>query len=203
MDPLIFKRLLEDSSLFSPAGDHRTIDVSTFASAEPHTIETILDERQLMSWCLGNSKDNGAISVFRLLICSPRMTERDISPLPLSSNSLSGILDTLQISPLFLRAICRHNTIASIYECFNGSESYGIMLRTNLSYAWQYAVALVYDANKNTTTGILLGLRGNETDEVVCSIGMQSSILHARQFCPVFSWIMRSTLLSRMPSIAV
>ncbi|KAH8651282.1 hypothetical protein BX600DRAFT_100986 [Xylariales sp. PMI_506] len=179
MDQLIYDRLLEDSTFFAPAADHadhRAIEVSiSSGSAEPQIHEKVLAEKQLAAWCRQPSVDETGGSLFRLLICSPRMADRDIWPLPLSSASLRSMLETLGIPPLFLRAVCRHIPMATLFECFDAWGRYGIMLRTNLTHTWQYALALTYEEarsnrHKSVTTAILFGLRGNETEEIVRSI---------------------------------
>jgi hypothetical protein len=181
MDQLVYERLLEDSTLFAPTGNHRAIDISVApdSSQRPHIKETVLAEKQIISWCR-ERKGDGTAALFRLLICSPRIADRDICPLPVSSNSLSSILNALQLPPLFPRAVCRHIPIASLFQSFDAPERYGVLLRTNLSHTWQYALALTYEKDSNTTTAILFGLRGNEIDDLVYSLRQAA----AHTICP-------------------
>ncbi|KAH8900360.1 hypothetical protein GQ53DRAFT_127389 [Thozetella sp. PMI_491] len=170
MDQGILERLLEDPSLFAPTGNHRAIEIHLPPdSTEAHVSENILAEKQVAPW-VRNSTFTGPGSLFKLLVCSPRIAERDIWPFPLSSSSLSSILDSLEIPPLFPRAICRHIPLATQFDCFDSPKKYGILLRTNLSHTWQYALAMTIDKSNNTTTAVLLGLRSNEIMDVMISL---------------------------------
>jgi len=180
MDHLLYEHVLDDPNLFAPAGNHRTIEICIRPdSAEPQVRETVLAEKQLASWCR-DPKFDGPGSLFRLLLLSPRMAERDIWPLPLSSASLKSIMADLDIPLLFPRAVCKHIPLATPFESFTTAGRHGVMLRTNLSHTWQYALALVHDKPLNVTTGVLLGLRSNEINEVLHSVRHGAK----RMICP-------------------
>jgi hypothetical protein len=183
MDQLLFERLLEDSKLFAPTGGHRTIEIFTpVGSGEPQIRESVLAERQLGPWCRDAGFD-GHGSLLRLLICSPRVLDRDIWPLPVTSAMLDTIVKALDVPALFPRAICRHIPLASPFDVFDAaaaaadSDRHGLILRTNLSHTWQYALALVNDPATRVTTGVLFGLRANEVDEVLQSLRAEARSL--------------------------
>jgi len=171
MDELIFERLLEDGAFFAPAGaDHRAVEIrAPPAGAEPQVRETVLAEKQLGPWCRDARFDADG-ELFRLLVCSPRVLDRDIWPLPFTSATLGTMVRVLSVPPLFPRAVCRHIPIATSFESPEGGDRAGILLRTNLSHTWQYALAVVRDPDARTTTAVLLGLRGNEVDEVLQAV---------------------------------
>ena len=72
------------------------------ADENPQIREGTLAERQLAGWC----RDAAASTVasFRLLVCSPRVGDRNIWPLPLSSGTLREVLAALRVPSLFPRA---------------------------------------------------------------------------------------------------
>ncbi|KAK3368262.1 hypothetical protein B0H63DRAFT_74056 [Podospora didyma] len=173
MDQLLLDRLLGDPSLFTPTGGHHAIEIflprsSTATKPDPQVRETVLAEKQLAGWCREEPKRDGDGSLFRLLVCSPRVLDRDIWPLPVTSSTLASMLASQEIPALFPRAICRHIPLATSFESLDGSnDKFGILLRTNLSHTWQYSLALVQDPASSTTTGIIFGLRSNEMEEVL------------------------------------
>lgn len=180
MDDAIYACLLDDATLFAPTGGHRAIEIrSDGVGGEPQIAERALAERQVASWCRETQGTPGA-STFRLLVCSPRVLDRDIWPLPVSSGTLRSVMETLAVPPLFPRTMCRHIPLAGAFDSFHGdcndtAESgsdgrFGILLRTNLSHTWQYALALVHDPAANATTGILFGLRHDEIEDVLRSV---------------------------------
>ncbi|KAK3324958.1 hypothetical protein B0H66DRAFT_107998 [Apodospora peruviana] len=183
MDQVLFEHLLEDSTLFAPTGGHRAIEIHRHHDCRELQIkESNLTEKQLVSWCRDTPSrpreaDDGTSTgsqsdLFRLLVCSPRVLDRDIWPLPVSSSTLAGMLGSHHIPPIFARAVCRHVPLATSFESLlnTGDDSFGILLRTNLSHTWQYALALVHDPQTRTTTGILFGLRSTEIEAVLQSV---------------------------------
>ncbi|KAK3369227.1 hypothetical protein B0T24DRAFT_722199 [Lasiosphaeria ovina] len=196
MDQVLLDRLLGDATLFAPTGGHRAIEIyqAGNAAGEPQVQETVLAEKQVSAWCRegqqrrerfsgGGGGDDGS-SLFRLLVCSPRVLDRDIWPLPVSSSTLAAMLHSLDIPALFPRAVCRHVPLATAFESLDtgaGADGFGILLRTNLSHTWQYALALAHDPATRTTTALLFGLRSTEADEVLQSVRHSARHLAA---CP-------------------
>jgi hypothetical protein len=61
-----------------------------------------------------------------------------------------------------LRAICRHIPLATTFKPTESKGSLGLLLRTNLSFSWQYSLATVHDPASNVTNIVIFGLRGPE-----------------------------------------
>jgi hypothetical protein len=168
MDDVVYEHLLDDGSFFAPRDGHRVIDISGIGSEQPQVNDTLIQERRLSSWW--TSPDTGVGPSFRLLIASPRVLDSNIWPLPLSSSTLRELLGSTEIPSLFPRAVCHHIPIATSFENLDGDAKFGLLLRTNLSWTWQYALAMVHDPQEKSTRAILLGLRNNEVDEVLQSV---------------------------------
>jgi hypothetical protein len=166
---VVYEQLLREPSFFAPADGHRIVDIDHGAASRGRLNVTSVAERHLVS-SLRSAPASGASPGFRLLVCSPRVLDQHIWPLPLSSGTLQDILDHFGVPSLFPRAICHHIPIGTTFECFDRDGVSGLLIRTNLSWTWQYALAIVHDSVSKSTTAILLGLRANEVDDVLESI---------------------------------
>ena len=176
MHDLILADLLESPKFFKPNTGHRVIEVYGHGDSKDLQINDFhtTDKTLGTIWSGVNHASSGKPLLLRLLVCTPRVLDQDIWPLPLSANSLRSLLAALEIPSLFPRAICHHIPIATDFDSFLDNGRFGVILRTNLTHAWQYALAVVYDPEKNTTNGVILGLKGEEVTELLLSVKQTS-----------------------------
>ena len=95
---------------------------------------------------------------------------------------MKELLAKLELPSLFPRAICHHIPIATSFESLRGTGRYGLMLRTNLSHTWQYALGIAHEPNEKSTNAVLLGLHSWEVDEVLQAIRQTP---RADMACPI------------------
>jgi hypothetical protein len=171
MDSYVYRQLLEDASLFEPKDNHRVVDIF-FTNGDKKITDAILTEKALRVWINKSSierppENHESTPHIRLLICSARVLDRNIWPLPISSKTTDELLKAWSIPTAFLRCICRQIPIAISYTNEKDPSVSGLLFRTNLSWVWQYALAIVHNSASNTTDILLMGLRSGEADIVV------------------------------------
>ncbi|KAF1810031.1 hypothetical protein P152DRAFT_137967 [Eremomyces bilateralis CBS 781.70] len=103
-------------------------------------------------------------------ICRPRVLEQNICPLPVSRHTFLAISRKLGLPPIFLRAICRLIPMSTRGKSTSNADHDVLILRTNLSLKWQYALAVCYDASNNQTLAVLFGMQGSEIEAVSGSL---------------------------------
>ncbi|ORY59502.1 uncharacterized protein BCR38DRAFT_58470 [Pseudomassariella vexata] len=189
MDEVVYADLLRDRTLFAPADGHRAFEMYHAVGDEGSQFkERVLSERQISSWLRNGQSPRMETSTpppwFRLLVCSPRTLDQNIWPIPLASDTLQDVLHLLGVPSLFPRAVCRHVPVATPFDSLDDTGRYGMVLRTNLSWTWQYALAMVHDPKTKSTTGIVIGLRSSEAEEVLLSIRKAARLLECPAMLP-------------------
>lgn len=175
------KGLFADKRFYEPSNGHRTVEVYPGVGTKGASVEvSSVPERRLASYWRGppvTSTADARSPRLKLLVCSPRVLDRNIWPLPFSSRTFMDLLDALGLLQLFPRTICHQIPIATVFDIPGRETSHGLILRTNLSWTWQYALGLVHDTVSNTTNAILLGLRNDEIEQFLQSVTSQASNL--------------------------
>jgi Mg2+ and Co2+ transporter CorA len=179
MDEAILLDLLASPKFFAPNNtSHRVIELFGDADAKETVVQDFNTTEKTFAtiWRSGERRPaNQQPLLMRLLVCNPRILDQDMWPLPMSAEALTMLLDELEIPSIFPRAICHHIPISASFDCPSSPSKTGLILRTNLSHTWQYAIAVVYDSSQNLTNAVLLGLKPPEIDEILESLSRLTS----------------------------
>ncbi|KAF2436334.1 hypothetical protein EJ08DRAFT_644707 [Tothia fuscella] len=179
MDESVLEELLDDGGNFAPVDGHRLVEIYAYEDSTKNVfVDETLSGKQVREWVKSGAESRCADVTptikpthgLRLLICSPRILDRNITPLPLKPIVLKNLLERWRIPSLFLRSICRRIPIATTYRSTLSKTTTGLLLRTNLSWSWQYALAMSHDTTTNITTALLVGLRSDETTSLISSL---------------------------------